>query len=1012
MRAKLRKINQYFKMIGEHIYYGHSAVGEIEICPCGYKKGNTPPPLSEFAPFEPCSPWGNGYDSHAWFHFTLDTPTAEGGDPILLFVDTETKKPDQIQSSSNRWDAVNPQFIIYINGELRQGFDVNHTYIPLEGGRSYDIYLYGYVGPRSCESRLMAYTCRRRTDVNDLYFDIDAPLNMLTYLDEKSREYAMIVEHLYKTVSLLDLYDVGSEAFYESVKRAKEYIRVEFYGKYCGEQPTKTLCIGHTHIDCAWLWTLDQTREKVQRSFATVLELMRQYPEYKFMSSQALLYKYLKEEAPEIYEGVREMIRACRWECEGAMWVEADCNLSSGESLVRQVTYGKRFFKEEFGVDNRVLWLPDVFGYSAALPQILKKCGVDWFVTSKISWNDTNVMPYETFKWQGIDGTDINTYFLTACNVNSSGKATYNAKTDQNMVAGTYWRYGQKALSDEAMLTFGFGDGGGGPTPEYIEQLRRGAKGIPGAPSVEIGFAGDFLKRMEQRIAEAGKLPKWQGELYLEYHRGTYTSIAKNKRNNRKSELLLADAELKATLSGLLCGKPFPKSELHTAWETVLTNQFHDIIPGSSIREVYEQCDVDYAAVRKTGEGIVDSAESDIAARISKSRGYAVFNPHSFEGRGFVKLGGRTAYVEGIAPKGYSCVSAPVTESGAVIDGRRVETPAFRVEFDEFWQISSIYDKRCDREVVREGERANVIEIYPDYPDKYDNWEWQEYSLDEHRTLTAVESAETVEDGARLGIRITRPYGSSKITQTVWFSGHTDRIDFETVADWHESHLMVKAAFPVDINADKATYEVQFGNVERPTHKNTSWDAAKFEVCAHKYADLSDNGYGVALMNDCKYGYDIHDGIMRLSLFKCGTYPNEVADQGIHEFTYSLMPHVGRLCDSDVLREAYYLNYPMTAVAATGERDDLPESFSLLTVDRNNVVCETIKQAEDSEDIIVRLYEAQNIRGRAKVTFGLPVRRAALCDLMENELCTVPVENNSVTLDVKGFEIVTLKLEF
>ncbi|MBQ8388102.1 MAG: alpha-mannosidase [Clostridia bacterium] len=1012
MRAKLRKINQYFKLIKDFIYYGHSPIDGITICPCGYKKDNTPPPLSEFKPFEPCSPWGDGYDSHAWFHFTLNTPAVGGNDPILLFIDTETKKPDQIQSSSNRWDAVNPQFIIYINGEISQGFDVNHTYITVEGGQSYDIYLYGYVGPRSTESRLMAYTCRRRTDVQDLYFDIDAPLNMLTYLDERSHEYAMIVDYLDKTVSLLDLYEVGSEAFFESVARAKAYIRDEFYGKYCGKQPTTTLCVGHTHIDCAWLWTLDQTREKVQRSFATVLELMRRYPEYKFMSSQALLYKYLKEEAPEIYEGVREMIRAGRWECEGAMWVEADCNLSSGESLVRQVMYGKRFFKEEFGVDNRVLWLPDVFGYSAALPQILKKCGVDWFVTSKISWNDTNVMPYETFKWQGIDGTDINTYFLTACDVNSSGKATYNAHTHQKMVAGTYWRYGQKALSDEAMLTFGYGDGGGGPTPEFIEKLRRGAKGIPGAPNAEIGFAGDFLKRMEERIDKAGKLPKWQGELYLEYHRGTYTSIAKNKRNNRKSELLLSDAELNATLAGLLCGKPFPKAELHNAWETVLTNQFHDIIPGSSIREVYEQCDRDYAAVRATGEGTVDSAKAEIARGIDKKQGYVVFNPHSFVGNGFVKIDDRTAYVEGVAPKGYSCVADMLTENDVVIDGRTVETAAFRVEFDECWQISSIYDKRCGREIITEGQRANVIEIYPDHPDKYDNWEWQEYSLDEHRTLTAVESAETVEDGARRGIRITRPYSKSKITQTVWFCDHIARIDFETVADWHESHLMVKAAFPVDINADKATYEVQFGNVERPTHKNTSWDAAKFEVCAHKYADLSDNGYGVALMNDCKYGYDIHDGVMRLSLFKCGTYPNEVADQGIHKFTYSLMPHEGRLCDSDVLREAYYLNYPMTAVAATGDKSALPERFSVLTVDRDNVVCETVKQAEDSEDVIVRLYEAQNIRGRAKVTFGLPVKRVTLCDLMENELATLPVENNSVTLDVKGFEIVTLKLEF
>ena len=997
-------------MLKENMYYSYANIESIEICDCDYKSGETPP-SDNFIPFESGAQWGSGYDSHAWFHFTLDLPKTYGEDPTLLFVDTGDGNFDQIQTSSKRWDAVNPQFILYVNGELRQGFDTNHTYIPLESGKSYDIYLYGYVGPRSKSSRFMAYTCRRREELYDLIFDIDAPLNMLDYLDEKSREYAMIVDYLDKTLSILDLYEIGSDEFFASVKKAKAFIREEFYGKYCQKQPTTTLCVGHTHIDCAWLWTLRQTREKVQRSFATVLELMRRYPEYKFMSSQALLYKYLKEEAPELYEEVKKMIKAGRWECEGAMWVEADCNLSSGESLVRQVLYGKRFFKKEFGVDNRVLWLPDVFGYSAALPQILKKSGVDWFVTSKISWNDTNVMPYETFTWRGIDGTDINTYFMTACDVNGTGKATYNGNTNQKMIAGTYWRYGQKALSEEAMLTYGFGDGGGGPTPEYIEKIRRNAKGIPGAPNAEIGFAGDFLKRMEKRIEESGKLPRWQGELYLEYHRGTYTSIAKNKKNNRNCEFLLADAELFGTVSNKLFGTELPKAKLAEAWETVLTNQFHDIIPGSSIREVYEQCDIDYAKVKAVGEGIVDDAKERIAGGISKDRGYVVFNPHSFVGSGTVKVGGKTAYVDNISPKGYSVTDKLCFKNSVKINGKHVSTNDFEVKFNDAWQIVSILDKRCGREVIKAGEIANEIRIYPDYPDKYDNWEWQEYSLDEYKTLTEVESVEAVEDGARRGIRIVRPYKNSKIAQTVWFYDELGRIDFETHADWHESHLMVKAAFPVDINADKATYEIQFGNVERPTHKNTSWDRAKFEVCAHKYADLSENGYGVALLNDCKYGYDIHDGVMQLSLFKCGTYPNEVADIGEHEFTYSIMPHKGRAHESDVVRQAYYLNYPMTAVAACGEKDSAPLSYSAVSIDRKNVVCEVIKPAEDGEETVLRLYEAQNMRGKVTLYFGFPVRRVALCDLLENELSELEIQNNSVSFDIKGFEIVTLKAE-
>ena len=1010
MQSSLRKVKQYLEILKEYRYFGEQNIENISICPGDYKEGNTPPAAETFVPFDPGSDWGSGYDSHAWFHFTVDAPEVSDG-TFMLFVDTKCEKAHGIRSSSLRWDAVNPQFIIYVNGEARQGMDINHTYLPLSGADKYDIYLYAYTGPRTEKSKLLAFTAFLRDEVDALIYDLEVPLATLEFFNPKSREYAVTLDYLDRAVSMLDLYSAGSEEFFASVRAAREFMAEEFYGKYCEEQPATTVCVGHTHIDCAWLWTLAQTREKVQRSFATVLELMRRYPEYKFMSSQALLYKYLKEESPEIYEGVKKMIEARRWECEGAMWVEADCNLSSGESLVRQVMYGKRFFKEEFGVENRVLWLPDVFGYSAALPQILRKSGVDWFVTSKISWNDMNVMPYETFRWQGIDGTEINSYFLTATDIGGSGKSTYNGNTKPKMISGTYWRYGQKALSNEAMLTYGFGDGGGGPTPEYIEGIRRQAKGIPGVPNAKIDFAGDFLSRLEEKIENAKKLPKWQGELYLEYHRGTYTSMAKNKKNNRQSEFLLADAEQASVAAGVLLGRAFPKAELHEAWETVLTNQFHDIIPGSSIKEVYDQCDIDYAEVRRIGENAVNSAREDIARSISADRGYVVFNPHSFVGRGMVKINGKSAYVENIPPKGYACVKDPSFDCDVLIDGNTVGTPALKVRFDEAWQIVSVYDKRAERELIKAGGIGNEIRIYPDYPDKYDNWEWQEYSLDEYRTLTDVQSVETVDDGARRGIRIERAYMSSKIVQTVWFSDKTAKIDFETYADWHEEHKMLKAAFDVDINSDRATYEIQFGTVERPTHKNTSWDRAKFEVCAHKYADLSDSGYGAALLNDCKYGYDIHDGVMQISMFKCGTYPNEDADKGEHRFTYSLMPHEGRIEESGAPREAYYLNYPMAALPASGECDKLPESFSLISLSRENVICETVKEAEDGDSIIVRLYETHNIKGKVKVDFGFDAKRVFVCDLLENEISELDVKDNGVLFDIGGYEIVTLKVE-
>lgn len=1005
MYAKLKKVKRYLKLLDEKRYCNRVEIKNVLTLPCGYKKDNVLPGKEGFYEYIPGSRWGSGKDSHAWFYFTVEVPKHMRSLPVYLSVRTDMLG----------WDASNPQFICYIDGKMRQGIDTNHTSVLLEGKEKYEVYLYAYTGPKIADAILFLELFNKRPDVEALYYDVKVPLDSLSFMKEYSREYAEILAHLDRAVSMLSLYDTDSDEFYTSVLSAREYMQTEFYRKYCKEQECTTVCIGHTHIDCAWKWTLLQTREKVQRSFATVLELMRIYPEYRFMSSQPLLYKYLKEEAPELYGEVKQRVSEGRWECEGAMWVEADCNLSSGESLVRQIIYGKRFFREEFGIESRVLWLPDVFGYSAAMPQILRKCGVDWFVTSKISWNDTNTIPFDTFTWRGIDGSCVNTHFLTG---QKKGKGepdrrtTYVGHVTAEMVAGTYERYKNKALHNEALLTFGFGDGGGGPTSEDLEIYRRSERGIPGSPNARIGFAGEFLSGLEKKTEKSKLLPEWRGELYLEFHRGTYTSIAKNKRNNRKSEFLYLDAELLSSLSRHLTGASFPKEALREGWEMILTNQFHDIIPGSSIKEVYDQSDIDYAKIKEIGEGARGAALSSISSRLARSGGYAVFNPHSFTTDALVRVDGRSAIVKGLPSKGYALISEDelIRNNSVKLGGNTVETNRYRVVFDEFWRISSVYDKKNAREVVKEGCAANEIRIYPDYPDVYDAWEWQEYSKDEYRALTDVKEVGRVDDGARMGIRIVRPFGRSLIEQTVYFTDDGERIDFETRADWHERHLMVKAAFPVDINSDKATYDIQFGTIERPTHSNTSWDRAKFEVCAHKFADLSDGGYGVALMNDCKYGYDVHGETMQLSLFKCATDPNEEADQGIHEFTYSLMPHAGTLGESNVQREAYYLNYPAYAVKASGSESSLPERFSAVSIDCDNVICETLKQAEDSEATVLRLFESKNKKQTVTLDLSLPVKRCFVCDMLERELYELPVESGRVSLPVSGFEIVTLKL--
>ena len=1008
MEALYKKIARYLHILNEHRAYSLGRITDVKFCPCEYKNPGELPSDEALVPFDTFKDtWGNGYDSHAWFKFKVTVPA--DCDPDDVFIKVITNFP-------GGWDPDNPQFIAYVDGKMVQGMDINHTRLYLPSVGEHEVILYAYTGIVPTSAALILELFKRNREVEKLWYDIYTPFDSLRYLDKHSSEYRNIVNMLSYAFDLLDLYKVPSEAFFASVSVASKYMDEEFYGKYCAEnQSTLTVTgIGHTHIDCAWLWTLKQTREKVQRSFSTVLELMRKYPEYKFMSSQAFLYQNLKEEAPELYEEIREHIKNGRWECDGSMWVEADCNLSSGESLVRQILYGKRFFKEEFGVDNHILWLPDVFGYAAALPQILRKSGVDWFVTSKISWNDTNMMPYDTFLWKGIDGSEINTYFLTAQEM-AAGRApvrytTYIGQTNPAMVAGTHNRFQQKELSSESLLTFGFGDGGGGPTEENLEMARRQEKGIPGTPTLKIDFAGNFLARLKANVENNPRLPVWQGELYLEYHRGTYTSQTKNKKNNRRCEELYLNTELLCSMDSRLFGTPFPKAELHKGWEMVLTNQFHDIIPGSSIKQVYEQCDKDYAVMKSIAHEQMDPAVARIAAGIDAAEGYVVFNPNPIEGKGVVKVDGKTVSVSGIPAKGYACVKSFNTENTVKTTNTSCENKFFKVEFDESMNIRSIFDKRNNREVIRKGGLGNQFRVYADYPDQFDAWEWSQYTIDKYATIDQVESVEEISDGVRAGLKIVRKYMSSTFTQNVWLYEDIDRIDFETTVDWQEKHQGVKAAFDVNINSSRATYEIQYGTTERPTHKNTSWDKAKFEVCAHRFADFSEGNYGVALLNDCKYGHDIHGTVMTLTLLRAPTYPDPDADMGENTFTYSIYPHAGAMDAADLYARAYDFNNPMMVEKATGEKTCIPTAYSMVTCDKNNVLCEVVKEAEDGEDYVFRFFECSNTATETAITFGFDVEKVELCDMGENTIEALACEGNTVSLPFGAFEIHTLKV--
>ena len=818
--------------------------------------------------------------------------------------------------------SINPQFLVRVNGKIVQALDANHytfdVAVEAKAGASYEVEFEAYAGRelgnislKDSPLQFALHMYWHHDESEKLYFDLEAAKKAAEMYPEDNYYRIKIETYLTNALNMLDCRQVNSEAYFASVRDAAAYMQEEFYEKCCGHEEVIANCIGHTHIDVAWKWRLEQTRAKAVRSFSTELALLEEYPEHRFTSSQPQLYQFVKEDCPEIYEQIKERVKEGRWEVEGAMWLEADCNLCSGESLVRQILHGKRFMKDEFGVDSKVLWLPDVFGYSAALPQILQKTGVDTFVTSKIHWNDTNHLPYDTFMWKGIDGSEVLAQFITAgtgnAKLNEPGKyySTYNAVLAPIAVAKGWEIYQQKDINNEIMVSFGYGDGGGGVTRDMIEMNRRLSHGIPGTPKTRITNITDTVARIKSKI-KGKKVPKWFGELYLEFHRGTYTSIAKNKRYNRKSEFLLAFNEAVSLANKQLLGGKYPKKELYDSWQTVLLNQFHDIIPGSSIREVYEDSEEQYLALIAQNEKSSDEAIQNLAANVSEA-GIFVYNPTGTSQNGLVEVDGVKYFAQDVPAYGWKvltvedlsnipagCQNDACAQDMLEVSAEHMENAFFAIDLDEKGHFTRLYDKKNDREVLTAGERGNVLQAFDDHPPVYDNWELSVYHKEIMWEIDDVQSVEVVEETAvSASLKIVRRFLNSTITQIITIYKDIPRIDFDTAADWHEQHIFVKVAFPVDILSDKATYEIQYGAVERPAHMNTSWDSAKFEVCAHKWADFGEAGYGVALMNDCKYGYDIHDGVMCMSLIKCGTNPNPVADQGEHVFKYSLMPHNG-----------------------------------------------------------------------------------------------------------------------
>ena len=998
-----------------------------------YKKGNFIRPHDAEADETPFLPFDSrimhwyGPDAHYWFKADMTVPDSFDGRPLWLYVRTQIDEWD---------DGKNPQFLLYVDGEVVQGIDMNHREVLLtrsaRAGQTYRLDLQSYTGTLHTEFNLIVEMQEIDPEIAGLYWDVQVPLSAFSRLEEDGASRRELTRALNGAVNLLDLRTPYSDAFYASVCEAREYLKTNLYEALGGHDDVIATCIGHTHIDVAWWWTVAQTREKVCRSFATVLKLMDEYPHYRFMSSQPQLYAFLKERHPELYARIRQRVAEGRWEPEGGMWVEADCNLTSGESLVRQFIHGKRFFKDEFGVDCRILWLPDVFGYSGALPQIMKQCGIQYFMTTKLAWNQFNKMPYDTFRWRGIDGTEILTHLITTLGVGQPVKnffTTYNGMLHPDALIGGWQRYQQKEINNDILVSYGYGDGGGGPTRAMLENSDRMEKGVTGLPRVRQAFARTYFDELNARVQGSNRLPVWEGELYFEYHRGTYTSMARNKRSNRKAELHMMDLEL---LSVLAQGRlPYPAQEMDGMWKTILLNQFHDILPGSSIHEVYEVTKREYEALERQISALRGER---LAALAAPSDAVTVFNTKGFASDEAVCLGqldaaalvdadgarypvqqtaeGAVAFLPALPAKGWRAYSVsnqpePCAAPFALADDHHLETHYYTVELDENGLLSRLYDKENRREVLRPGQRGNLMRMYEDKPIYYDNWDIDIYYTEKYWDVTELTSLRWTDVGAvSATLELERCVSSSLIRQKIRFYANSRRIDFETYVDWHEHQHLLKVHFPVDVHTDEATFEIQFGNLKRKVHTNTSWDVARFESCGQKWMDLSEGHYGVSLLNDCKYGHSVKDGCIGLTLIKSGIEPNPTTDQEEHFFTYALYPHAEGWQQAGTVREAYRLNQPALSVRG----GQAGTEYSLASVQPANVILETVKQAEDGNGVIVRLYETENARTEACLTWNRPIASVEECNCIEEKQADAAFERARIPFVIKPYEIKTFRI--
>lgn len=878
------------------------------------------------------------------------------------------------------------------------------------------------------------------------YFLANTLLKTLIEIDSSHPSYYLLLNPLNQSINLINFFHPKGEHYYRTLQSALEFLQ-ESIAKFPKDLMSPSInAIGHAHIDMAWMWQSHHTREKARRTFSTVLHLMDQYPDFQYLHTSPQLYKFLLEDDPKLFARIQKQVEEGRWEPTGGMWVESDTIIPNGESLVRQILFGKRYFKEAFNRECTVLWLPDSFGFSWVLPQLMVKSGLRYFASSVIHWSRFNRFPYDTFYWRGMDGSQVLVMFFTSPGENNKYHYTYNGLIAPYDVRTAWENYRQKEINHELLMPFGWGDGGGGPTVEMLESIQAQTN-LPGHPSIKIGSVESYFSRLEKNLLSQS-VPVWDGELYNEDLQGAYTSQARLKRANRLLETLFHDVEWYSVLfddfSGLNC---YPQEDLNQKWERFLHLQFHDILPGTSIHEVTEDALRDYADLTRQISELSNAARIGIKALIkTKSPALLVFNNTSWEqsvvveipwseqmrGKSIVDETGYPLLHQDISVKGqlrrlfqvpniptwgyHTYPLAPIEnqnfEQEIFVSNQQIENRFYRINFNAAGQITALFDKKSDREVLVEGQVGNSLMLFDDRPKSGEAWVIDPSYQDKVHVITQLSDWKIEEVGPLRGvIRFVWQVDGTTIQQRVILYRDLPVIDFETVLDWHHHQMMLKVSFPVNIRSSWATYDIQFGNIERPTHQNTSYDQAHFENPAQKWADLSEEGYGVALINDCKIGYDIRDHCIRLTLHRSPTEPDPNADQGVHNFTYRLFPHPGNWRNPDISKHAYGLNSQFSAqVMDANDHGVLPPTISWAKCDEP-LILETLKKAEDDRAWIIRLYENQQMR-KENVCLRIwkDVEKAFEVNLMEEEEEELEIRENCVYFSIRSYEVKTIKI--